>query len=150
MQYLYSLGFIREYTYNLYNLYNSQMIFFNLLPIYPLDGGKILSLILYKFFSYYTANIIVIIVSFLIILFIVFLNIYDCNYSNIMVMGFIFCCLYKFFINRKHLYNRFLLERYLYDIKYSRIKIINNIKKMFKNKSHIFISNNNYILEKEF
>ena len=44
--FLHQKYFIRTYTMNLFTLYNSQMIFFNLLPIYPLDGGKIVLLII--------------------------------------------------------------------------------------------------------
>ena len=44
--FLHQKYFIRTYTINLFTLYNSQIIFFNLLPIYPLDGGKILLLII--------------------------------------------------------------------------------------------------------
>ena len=33
---------INEYYYNVYNEYNLTFNLFNLLPIYPLDGGRIL------------------------------------------------------------------------------------------------------------
>ena len=45
--FLHQKYFIRTYTINLFTLYNSQIIFFNLLPIYPLDGGRILKGILH-------------------------------------------------------------------------------------------------------
>ena len=61
--FLHQKYFIRTYTINLFTLYNSQIIFFNLLPIYPLDGGKILNRCLYLLFSYQTANILTIIFS---------------------------------------------------------------------------------------
>lgn len=145
---LYKEGIIREYTYNLYTIYNNQMIFFNLLPIYPLDGGRIVNLILDKYLPYYRANMITILVSFLMILGIVFLSIYRCSYSNIMVMGLLLTYLYKFFVKRKYLYHRFLLERYLYGIEYPKYKIINNIRGMFKNRSHLIRVNNYYLEEK--
>jgi len=144
-----SRGIIRDYTYNLYTVYSNQMIYFNLLPIYPLDGGKILNLILDKYLPYYRANIVTIGISFIVILVIIGLSIYRCSYSNIMVMGLLFTYLYKFFVKRKYLYQRFLLERYLYDIKYPKIKVISNIKKMFKNRSHIIHINDTYIEEKK-
>lgn len=146
---LYKYGIVREYTYNLYALYNNQIIFFNLLPIYPLDGGKIINLILNKYLSYYRANIATIVVSLLMILLIIYLSIYRCSYSNIMVMGLLLTYLYKFFSMRKYLYHKFLLERYLYGIEYPKLKIINNIKEMFRNKSHLFRINNGYLKEKD-
>ena len=50
------LGLIRDVTIELFTLYNSRMIFFNLMPIYPLDGGRILPiflLLLYLFWFYF-------------------------------------------------------------------------------------------------
>lgn len=146
----YTQGLIREYIYNLYTIYNNQMIFFNLLPIYPLDGSKILNLILDKYLPYYKANLVTIFISLIIILTIIILSIYKSSYSNIMIMTLLLTYLYKFYSKRKYLYNRFLLERYLYDIEYPHIKVINNIKCMFKNKTHLININNTYIKEKSF
>lgn len=146
--YCYKNFYIREYTFLLYKYYNSQIIFFNLLPIYPLDGGKILNLILSKYFSYYKSNILTIIISIMVIFFVVIFSIYQCNYSNLMIMFLLFTYLYKFYKKRKHLYYKFLLERYLYLIEYPKIKVINNIKKMYKNKTHFIFNNNNYLNER--
>lgn len=147
---LYRKGIVREYIYNMYLYYSNQMIFFNLLPIYPLDGSKILNLILECFFSYYRANLITIFISVITIFGIIVSSIYVCNYSNIMVMMLLFTYLYKFYSRRKYLYERFLLERYLYEIEYPRISVINNIKGMFKNRSHLIHENNAYIEEKRY
>lgn len=147
--YCYQNGIIREYTYQLYTLYNNQMIFFNLLPIYPLDGSKILNLILDKYFPYYRANMLTMLISIMVIIGIVGLSIYSYNYSNLMVMGLLFTYLYHFFRKRKYLYQKFLLERYLYDIEYPKYKIIRDIGKMYKNKSHLIFRGNYYVLEKD-
>lgn len=157
MQYLFYLligfcyrkGIIREYTYELYTLYNNQMIFFNLLPIYPLDGAKILNLILDKYFPYDRANVMTIVISVMVIGVIVGLSFYQSSYSNLMVMGLLLTYLYDFFRKRKYLYQRFLLERYLYDIEYPKIKVIDNVQKMYKNKSHLIVLNHRYLREKE-
>jgi stage IV sporulation protein FB len=146
--FLYKERIVREYTYNLYTLYSNRMIFFNLLPIYPLDGSKILNLILDKYFPYYKSNVVMMIVSLFMILVIVVSSVYRCSYSNIMVMGLLLTYLYKFYSNRKYLYQKFLLERYLYDIEYPKLKFIGNIRGMFKNKSHIIKINNYYLEEK--
>ena len=58
--------------------------------------------------------------------------------------------IYKFYNEITYIYNRFLLERYLYDISYNSKKIINNENKMYKNKSHLFIKNGKIVTEKEF
>ena len=147
--YCYNKGIIREYTYNLYTLYNNQMIFFNLLPIYPLDGSKILNLILDKYFPYNKANILTIIISLIMILTIIISNIYKHSYSKIMVMGLLLTYLYQFYQKRKYLYHKFLIERYLYSIEYPKIKVIKDINNMYKNKSHLILKNNHYQKEQE-
>ena len=126
------------------------MIFFNLLPIYPLDGSKILNLILDKYLPYYKSNLVTVLISLITILTIILTSIYKSSYSNIMVMTLLLTYLYKFYSKRKYLYNRFLLERYLYDIEYPSIKVINNIKGMFKNRTHLININNTYIKEKRY
>ena len=45
--------------------------------------------------------------------------------------------IYKFIGELDYLYNRFLLERYLYRIRYKRISVIKNKRNMYKNRSHI-------------
>ena len=54
--FLYRNGIVREYIYSLFLLYHKSMLIFNLLPIYPLDGAKIVNLILSKYFSFNIAN----------------------------------------------------------------------------------------------
>ena len=85
--FIHEMGVIRDYTMNLFTLYNQQMIFFNLLPIYPLDGGRIVHLFLCFLFPYYFSNLICIVSSFLVIIGIFLLDVYQCNYSNIMILG---------------------------------------------------------------
>ena len=57
---------------------------------------------------------------------------------------------WNYYKNIEYLYNRFILERYLYNIRYKKIKIINDKNKMYKNKSHLFKINNIIIKEKEY
>ena len=147
---LFFQGMIREYTYHLYTIYNNQMIFFNLLPIYPLDGSKIINLLLEKYFPFYLSNQITIIFSFLFLLLLVILNLYQYNYSNIMIFFLLLTYLYQFYQKRKYLYQRFLLERYLYSISYPKTKKISKIKKMYKNKSHLVYYHHHYLKEKEY
>lgn len=145
----YTKGFVREYTYNLYTLYNHQMIFFNLLPVYPLDGSKIINLLLEKYIPYHTANNITILISMITLLLLIILNTYQYNYSNLMIFFLLSIYLYQFYRKRKYFYHKFLLERYLYKIEYSKTKVISHIYDMYKNKSHLFRYENRYIKEKD-
>lgn len=148
--YLNNKGIIRNYTLDIYRDYNSQIIFFNLLPIYPLDGSKIFNLLLSKWFNYNSSNKLTILISIICMVIFVLLNTYVRNYSYFMIVSILFVYNYKYFEQIKYLYNRFLLERYLYNIKYSKTKIIDNPCKMYKNKMHIFKLNNKYISEKKY
>ena len=131
---LYTKGYIREYIYNLFTIYNKSILLFNILPIIPLDGSKIINLILSKYLYYNLSNKLTIIISFITIIIILILmkNIYD------------------FYKNLEYIYNKFILERYLYKITYPKKKIIKNKKKMYKNKSHYFYINNQLLKEDDY
>ena len=148
--YLNHINIIRDYTLNIYTLYNNQIIFFNLMPIYPLDGSKIINLLLSKFFNYNLSNKLTIMISLIGMSLFILTSSYNHNYSYIMVLSVLIIYNYKFIKQLKYIYNRFLLERYLYNINYPKIKIINNGNKMYKNNSHIIKVNNNYMTEKKY
>ena len=70
---LYKNYLIREYIFNIYTKYNYSILIFNILPIHPLDGSKILTLLLSKVLPYKTTmklNVIISILTGLIIIFI--------------------------------------------------------------------------------
>lgn len=148
--YLNKQGLIRDYTLNLYTSYNQEIIFFNLLPIYPLDGAKIWNLLFSKVLSYNLANKLTILLSIIFIILILFIDIYNHSYSYFMIMGILLTYLIKFIKELKYIYNKFLLERYLYNIKYTKKKIITNYNKMYKNANHFFKLGNTYIPEKKY
>jgi len=147
---LYNQNVIRGYTFNLYQEYNRQLIIFNLLPIHPLDGSKILNLLLTKFIPYHTSNKLTIIISIIVIIFLLGTNIYNNNYSYIMIVFILLDYIYKFHKDLKHIYNKFLLERYLYKITYPKKKIIKSPQKMHKNNTHIIKIGEKYQKEQEF
>lgn len=148
--YLYNNCYIREYTFNLYALYNSRMIFFNLLPIYPLDGGRIVNLLLGKVCSYNLSNKLTIFISIVVVFVIISINLYTFNYSNIMIYFILFSYIIDYIKNIKYLYNRFLLERYLYKFDFDKVKIIKNTGNMYKDRKHLLNVNNRYIKENMF
>lgn len=148
--YLNHINIIRDYTLDIYTLYNNQIIAFNLMPIYPLDGAKIVNLLLSKFFNYNLSNKLTIIISLISMFIFLLIKSYNHNYSYIMVLSVLIIYNYKFIKQLKYIYNKFLLERYLYNISYPKIKIITNGNKMYKNNSHIIKVNNNYITEKKY
>lgn len=148
--FLYKNNIVREYTFNLFFLYHKSMIIFNLLPIYPLDGAKIVNLILSKFICFNTSNYISIVISFITIIIFLFSDYYEKNYSIILVVGVLMQNIYKFYKDISFIYNRFILERYLFNFKYNDKKIIKDKNKMYKNKLHIFNNNGKLIPEKDY
>ncbi len=145
---LYKNNFLREYTYNIFFKYHYNILIFNLIPIYPLDGSKILNIIINKIFNFKLSNILIIIISIINIILLLF--IYKFNYSYIMILGILINYLYNYLTNIKYIYNRFLLEKYLYKTNFKNKKIINNYKNMYRNTNHIIKKDNIYQKEVDF
>lgn len=117
---------------NILDQMNISLIIFNLLPIIPNDGYKILLSINENIFKYRICHIISIIISFIMLYIVFYLT------KNILIFTTLFIINIKNIMNYKYIINKFLLERYLYKTNYKRIKYINNIKDIYK-------CRNNYI-----
>lgn len=144
--FFYFFGF-NELLYN----YNLFLLFFNLLPIYPLDGYKFINLFFNLIFSYRLSFIFSIIFSFLFLLF-SFLFIFFYYYNFILLIA-LFILLYrniKYLFSFKLIFNKFLLERYLYNFYFNKIKYIDNIFNMKRTYLHIFKYRNKFINEKDY
>jgi len=140
---------IRDYIFNLFINYHYRILIFNLLPIHPLDGSKILNLILSKFLPYKLTNKLTIIISIITIIMLITINYYKFNYTTILIITIIIDNIIKYYKNINYLFNRFLLERYLYKINIYKPKQIKKINNMYKEKYHIIKENNHYLTEKQ-
>ena len=100
---LYTKGYIREYIYNLFTIYNKSILLFNILPIIPLDGSKIINLILSKYLYYNLSNKLTIIISFITIIIILITRIYEYNYSFIIILGLLMKNIYDFYKNLEYI-----------------------------------------------
>ena len=126
-----------------------SIICFNMLPIYPLDGGKLLNIIFNYFFSFKVSFKISIFISY-ILLFLFSLVLFD--YFKINYVFMILFLLFKVTIenyNSVYYFERFLLERYLYNYPFCKVKIINSLDQMKREYTHIVGENNNFCYEKE-
>ena len=133
-------------TYNVFIIIkkiNFLLISFNFLPIIPLDGGKLLNIILDKLFSYKLSNKLTIVIS--IIFMIIFLL------SKKTLLSFLlFLFLVKEIIlemnNIENKYINFLFERYKNNYNFKKIKRITNHNKFKRDYYHII----NGITEREY
>lgn len=130
---------------NMFNKYNFFIFIFNLFPIIPLDGYLILNVILNKYFSYYKSLWISLIIS--LVSLCLFIWFYQSNY---VIVFFLIFNLINYLKNIKILFNRFILERHLYDFEFNRIKYHNkeNLKYLSKDCLSYFKDNSKYKSEK--
>ena len=133
-------------------VYNYSILIFNLLPIYPLDGGKLINILLSYIFSYKNSYIITMIISFIIsilILFISITNTFNLTFNLFLMISLIITKLIEEYRKRKYYFNKFKLERFLKNYKFKRIKTINNVDNMMRDKRHLIKINHKYYTEKE-
>ena len=147
---LHKYGLVREYIYNLYTMYNSSILYFNLLPIVSLDGFKIFNLILNKFLPFDISNKLSLGISFLTLITILIINYYTFNYTLLLVLSVLIINIINYYKDLNYVFNKFLIERYLYNLNYSREKIIDNKRKMYKDYLHLFKDGDKYITEKRY
>lgn len=138
------------FSYKINELYNIIIIIFNLLPIYPLDGSKILNLCLNKVSNFKLSYLITIYISFILIIILIISIIIKKDIILLIIIIPLIINIYKEYKNRYIIINKFYLERYLYKFKFKKKKIINNINKMKRDYIHIIKNNNKYIMEEEF
>ena len=117
---------------------------FNLLPIIPLDGSKLINIILNKLFNFRLSYYLLIVISFILSIFLVF------RYNNIVILSFILYELILYIKNKNIIFNRFILEKYLYKNNYKKYKYIPSINKLYRNKKHLIKYNNIYLSEKTY
>ena len=128
--------------------FNNLILFFNLLPIYPLDGSKIINILLNRLFSFKFSHKMTIFISIITLIILILLGI-KYNLLIILILIFLIIELIKEIYKHKYYFNKFLLERYLYNFKFKRNKIIKNINQMKKETKHILYVDKKYCTEKE-
>lgn len=148
--FLYKNNIIRTYIFEIFKNYHYSILFFNLLPIHPLDGSKIINLIMSKYLPYKLTLKLTIVISIIIAIIIIKINYYKFNYTTILIITIIVDNLIKYSKNINYYFNKFLLERYLYKYHFSKSKNINKIDNMYKEKYHIIKENSHYLTEKEY
>ncbi|MFD2446213.1 M50 family metallopeptidase [Bacillus sp. CGMCC 1.16607] len=111
---LYNMDIISLGRYELFIEYNLMVLIFNLLPIWPLDGGKLIFLLFSLKHSFPQAHGRTLLISMAcIILFIIsVLLVSPLNLNVWIVISFILISLYTEWKQQRYIFMRFLLERY--------------------------------------
>lgn len=150
--YLIIINYLNNHDYQLLKMYHYSILIFNMLPIYPLDGGKLLNIILSFITSYQKSYILTIFLSFSTIFITIVLSIktnYSLSLNLYLILSLIIIRLTKAYKDRLYYYNKFKLERYLNNYHFKTLKVIPNINKMMRDKRHIIKKENEYLTEKE-
>lgn len=130
---LFKVGFIDYNFYKMFFKYNLYIILFNLIPIYPLDGFKILNSFFELVLSFKLSLKYSIVFNFIFII-LFFLYLYIFNINNYVIVIFLLCNLINYIKRIKYIINKFYLERIIYDIKYDGMISVNCKDNMYKNK----------------
>lgn len=134
----------------LYTNYHYSLLLFNLIPIYPLDGSKILNILLNKIFPFKFSYLITLILSFVLIPFLLFYIIKNkLNLFLTLILIFLLRKVIEEYKNIKYIFNKFLFERYLYKLNYKKIKKVKSINYFYKQRSHLVKNKQNYEKESE-
>lgn len=141
---LYTIDYVNALTFDKIIIINKFLLTFNLLPILPLDGGKLVNNILDYFIPYKLSHKITIIISLLFIPFIFIIN------NKLLGIVLIIFLLYKIYLeinNNKHKLNKLLLERKLKLYKFKKLKRINTFEEVKRNENFYIIKNNKKIYD---
>ena len=130
--------------------YHYGILFFNLLPIYPLDGGKFINIVLSLRLSFKESLLLSIIISYITITLVLAINHTNIQLNLILMIAFLIYKVTKEYRQIDFIYQKFILERYLYKYKFKKGIIINNPGKFHRNKRHLLKLNDKYYLEEEY
>ena len=111
---LVSMSMISEDLFQLFLQYNLMILVFNLFPVWPLDGGKLLFLFFSLNKSFPEAHRLALMISFISLsLFSILILMAEPLHLNVwIVIAFLFFSLYHEWKQRRFVFMRFLLERY--------------------------------------
>ncbi|MGN1401323.1 MAG: M50 family metallopeptidase [Bacillus sp. (in: firmicutes)] len=107
-------GMIGEEAFRLFAFMNSSICLFNLLPIWPLDGGKLLFLVLSKRSTFLDSHKLILWGSSVLtlLLFLLSLFVLSINLNSIVIFLFLVFTLVMEWRQRQYVFMRFLLDRH--------------------------------------
>ena len=141
---LYLYDVISLVTYHKALLTNKYIFIFNLLPIFPLDGGRIIKLFLDRIFTFKVSKKITIYVSFIFTL--AFMMYSSANKQYLMYIFLLVNFILNILFLKKE-WRAFLYERYFFNNKYN--EKLHSKKDLYMHKNNYLIYKHNILNEKE-
>ena len=130
-------NFIDFNNYMIFKNYSLAILVFNLLPIYPLDGGKLLLIIFSYFTSFYKSLKLTLYFSyFLFMILALGMAITYNDFIIYLVLFFLLLNIFKEIKKAPYIYKKFLLERYLKNYDFKKLKNIKEHLAMKKDYYH--------------
>ncbi len=126
------------------------ILFFNILPIYPLDGAKVINLFLNKITSFRNSYKISLLISYFGVIILISIAIIKLSLFSFLAFFPLLINVISLVNKRREVYMKFLLERYLYNIHFKKYKYIENIYQMKRDYKHYFLINLKIVDEKYF
>lgn len=139
-----------DFYHDLLTLIHYNILIFNLLPIYPLDGGRILQCIACFLISYYYSFTFIYLCSYVLI---IIFTIAVVKYPSFNLIIIIIMLISRLILEQKKIkfyLQKFFLERYLHTYHFKKRKIVSSDKEFKRDYSHVIKKNKNYMLEKEY
>jgi len=141
---------LEERYQSIFKSYHFFILFFNLLPIYPLDGGRLLNLILSEVIPFKKSLVLSVKLSYLVIVISCLFLFQNSSYFLFLVFFFFIIKLQKEKRDIPFVFSKFLLERRLYHFTFPKRKKINLPEEMMRDTLHFFKKDSSLISEKEF
>lgn len=143
------IHFLDIYYYDIFFKYNLCIIIFNLMPIYPLDGYKIVNNFLELFMSFKKSLYVSFIIN-IISLILFFIYLYFYKVSNYVIVIFLIVNLINYIREIKYILNKFYVERIIYDLKYDGLVSVKTVGNMVKNKFNYIdgVNEKSYLINK--
>lgn len=146
-QVLFSIIFINYFSPRVF-FYSFALLFFNLLPIYPLDGSKFFYVFSCLLFPFKFSHLFMIFIS-LVFLFLCF-YVFSFDLMIYLILCFLFISVIREFLNHRVIFNKFLFERYINSFNFKRVKVVRNCNFMYLWCSHVFFDGMNSITERNY
>jgi len=145
---LYKNGLVGEATYEKLYKINKMLLTFNLLPILPLDGGKLLNNILDLYIPYNISHLVSVITSIIALPCILYL--FGNKIFTIIILIFLINKNIEEIKTHKYRVNKLIMERRLKYSKYKKKVKINKLKNIYRNANFIIKYNDLMLNEKDY